>query len=105
MKEIKCPSVSAIPDSEHYWYQDEGPLKPNFINQADKLFEVAMEKIQAKAKQSDHDISIAEAASDFIKKQLSQENKHVKDTVMWMLNIEANDEGVELSDLSAKRYT
>ena len=51
-----------------------------------------------------NDISIAEAVGDFMRKELSQEDKHVQDTVFWKLNIEANTEGVELSDMSAKAY-
>jgi hypothetical protein len=41
---------------------------------------------------------------DFVRNELSQEDKHVQDTVLWKLNIEANIEGVELTDMSAKAY-
>ena len=48
------------------------------------------------------DLSIAETLKEFMKYELPKENKHVQDTVFWKLNLEANIEGVDLTDLSAK---
>ena len=48
------------------------------------------------------DLSIAETLKEFINYELPKENKHVQDTVFWKLNLEANIEGVDLTDLSAK---
>ncbi len=96
--------MSALINSEHYYYEDEGPLKQKFIDEANEMFEDAIESVEKKVDHMNHDISIAEALGDFMRKELSQEDRHVQDTVFWRLNIEANTEGVELSDMSAKAY-
>jgi hypothetical protein len=34
--------MAALVNSEHYYYEDEGPLKQNYINEADELYEDAV---------------------------------------------------------------
>lgn len=97
--------MSALVNSQHYYYEDEGPLKQNFINDANELYQDALEVIQKAAESSQQDLSIAEALGQFMKYELPKENKHVQDTVFWRLNLEANIEGVELTDLSARAFS
>ena len=61
-----------------------------------------MELAEKKAEHSAQDLSIAETLKEFMNYELPKENKHVQDTVFWKLNLEANIEGVDLTDLSAK---
>lgn len=49
-------------------------------------------------------MSLAEAVSDYIREELSEENRQTQDIVNWKLNLEANIEGIELEDMSARAY-
>lgn len=92
-------------NTEYFYYEDEGLLSEQVIDEVDELFEKAGESIEKVVEDREEDISVGEAVKNFVRNRLSESDRPVQDAVLWRLNIEANTEGVELQDMSAIAYS
>lgn len=89
-KFIRDENIGTMPsltNSEHFYYEDEGPLDHKVVKEAEEVMEDLEDSIDKKVEKSKQDLSLYDAASDFIKGKLTKEDKPVQDVVMWRLNM------------------
>ncbi len=105
MQEEQCQSMKALVNSEFYYYEDEGIMNSRkSIDNAEELFDEAIDAADKKCHNGPQDMSLAEAVSDYLSGDLTEENQQAQDIVYWKLNLEANIEGIELNEMSARAY-